>query len=126
MKQHLAGIKGQITACDAPLDVIGHIREEMLKVFEQYEEDKIRQKEIEDEIGRRRTIAQMRALHLFLLPVLETPSIMSLLSVKVKTLCLGLKVKRRKPSKAISHLPPLLALTMPMLLKFNRLKFSSP
>ena len=34
LKQHLAGIRGQITACDAPLDVIGHIREEMLKVFE--------------------------------------------------------------------------------------------
>ena len=32
LKQHLAGIKGDIIACDAPLDVIGHIREEMLKV----------------------------------------------------------------------------------------------
>ena len=32
LKQHLAGIKGHITACDASLDVIGHIREEILKV----------------------------------------------------------------------------------------------
>lgn len=60
LKQHLAGIRGQITACDAPLDVIGHIREEMLKLFEQFEENKTRQKEIENEIGRRRSIAQMR------------------------------------------------------------------
>ena len=53
LKQHLAGIRGQSTSCDAPLDVIGHIREEMLKVLQQFEEDKTRQKEIEDEIGRR-------------------------------------------------------------------------
>ena len=60
LKQHLAGIRGQITPCDAPLKVIGHIREEMIKVLEKLEEDKARQKEIEDEIGRRRSIAQMR------------------------------------------------------------------
>ena len=42
LKQHLVGIRGQITSCDAPLEVIGHIREELLKVFEKFEEDKIR------------------------------------------------------------------------------------
>ena len=63
LKQHLAGVRGQITPCDAPLKVIGHIREEMIKVLEKLEEDKVRQKEIEDEIGRRRSIAQMREVN---------------------------------------------------------------
>ena len=60
LKQHLAGVRGQITPCDAPLKVTGHIREEMIRVLEKLEEDKVRQKEIEDEVGRRRSIAQMR------------------------------------------------------------------
>ena len=56
LKQHLAGIRGQITACDAPLSVIGDIREEMLAKFEKFEEEKMKRKEIQAEIGRKRNI----------------------------------------------------------------------
>jgi hypothetical protein len=33
LKEHLAGVKGQVKSCEAPLDVIGHIREEMQNVL---------------------------------------------------------------------------------------------
>jgi hypothetical protein len=33
LKEHLAGVKGQVKSREAPLDVIGHIKEEMQKVL---------------------------------------------------------------------------------------------
>ena len=60
----MAGVRGQVKPCLAPLKEFGHIREELLKGFEKFEEDKIRQKEIEAEIGRKRTLAQMREANL--------------------------------------------------------------
>jgi hypothetical protein len=70
----------------------------------------------------------MRILNLFILPVLdiETLFIIFLLPLIVKIPSIHLKVKGGIASKAISHLPPLLALTMPMFLKFNPLKVSPP
>jgi hypothetical protein len=49
LKQHLAGIRGQVTPCDAP--DIGPIRLEMQNMFEKFEEDESRPKEIKAEIG---------------------------------------------------------------------------
>jgi hypothetical protein len=54
LKEHLAGIKGQVKSCEAPLEVIGHIREEMKKVLHDYQQDKAREKSIQAEIGRKR------------------------------------------------------------------------
>jgi hypothetical protein len=61
LKQHLAGIRGQVAPCKAPLEEIGHIRLELQNQFEKFEEDKARQKEINVEIGRKRQLATMRA-----------------------------------------------------------------
>ena len=47
LKQHLATIKGQVKACEAPLDVIGQIRADRQENFKKFEESKARQKEIE-------------------------------------------------------------------------------
>jgi hypothetical protein len=48
-------IKGQVKSCEAQLDVIGPIREEMQKVLNDYQvQDKAREKAIQDEIGRKR------------------------------------------------------------------------
>lgn len=60
LKQHLAGIRGQITPCQAPSTQIGVIME-LLNSFEKFEQEKARQKEIEAEIGRKRSIQQMMA-----------------------------------------------------------------
>ena len=54
LKQHLAGIRGQITPCESPK--IGEIRKDLLANFEKFKEDKARQKELEAEIGRKRNI----------------------------------------------------------------------
>jgi hypothetical protein len=54
LKEHLAGVKGQVKSCEAPLDVIGPIREEMQKVLNDYQVRKAREKAIQDEIGRKR------------------------------------------------------------------------
>ena len=54
LKGHLDGIKGQVKSCEAPLEVIGHIREEMKKVLHDYQQDKAREKSIQAEIGRKR------------------------------------------------------------------------
>eukprot|EP00253_Pinus_taeda_P003562 PITA_03562 len=59
MKQHLAGIRGQITPCNSP--EIGEIRKQLLANFEKFKEDKARQREIEAEIGRKREIQKMMA-----------------------------------------------------------------
>jgi hypothetical protein len=53
LKEHLAGVKGQVKSCEAPLEVIGPIREEMQKVLNDYQVRKAREKDIQDEIGRR-------------------------------------------------------------------------
>jgi len=55
----LAGIRGQITLCESPQ--IGEIRKELLNSFEKFQEEKARQKEIEAEIGRKRSIQKMMA-----------------------------------------------------------------
>ena len=57
LKQHLAGIRGQITPCTSPK--IGGIRKDLLASFEKFKEDKARQKELEVEIGRKRNIQKM-------------------------------------------------------------------
>ena len=54
LKQHLAGIIGQITPCTSP--EIKEIRKELLASFEKFKEDKARQKELEAKIGRKRNI----------------------------------------------------------------------
>jgi len=59
LKQHLAGIRGQITPCTST--EIGEIRQNLLASFEKFKEDKARQKEIQDEIGRKREIQKMMA-----------------------------------------------------------------
>jgi hypothetical protein len=62
IKEHLAGIRGQVLPCDAPDEEIGQIRMEMLDRFEKFEEEKARQKAINAEIGRKRQLAAaMRA-----------------------------------------------------------------
>jgi hypothetical protein len=61
LKEHLVGVRGQVKSCEAPLDVIGPIREEMQKVLNDYQEEKAREKAIQAEIGRKRVVAQMRA-----------------------------------------------------------------
>ena len=55
----MAGLRGQITPCDA--QNIGEIRKELKEQFQKFEEDKIRQKEIQAEIGRKRNIQNMMA-----------------------------------------------------------------
>ena len=47
VKQHLVGIRGQVLPCEAPNEVIGEIRVDLLNQFKKIEEDKTRQKEIE-------------------------------------------------------------------------------
>ena len=47
LKQHLVAIKGQVKACEAPLDVIGQIRADMQEQFKKFEGSKARQREIE-------------------------------------------------------------------------------
>jgi hypothetical protein len=37
LKEHLVGVRGQVKSCEAPLDVIGPIREEMQKVLDDYQ-----------------------------------------------------------------------------------------
>ena len=57
LKQHLAGIRGQITPCTSP--EIGEIRKHLLASFEKFKEDKARQRDIQAEIGRKREIQKM-------------------------------------------------------------------
>ena len=57
VKQHLAGRRGHILPCEAPNEVIGGIRADLLNQFKKIEEDKARQKEIEAEIGRKRELS---------------------------------------------------------------------
>ena len=61
LKQHLAGVRGQITPCESPTEQIGDIMKELLDKFEKFEEEKARQKEIDAKIGRKRNIKQMMA-----------------------------------------------------------------
>jgi hypothetical protein len=46
LKEHLAGVRGQVKSREAPLDVIGLIREEMQKVPNDYQQEKAREKAI--------------------------------------------------------------------------------
>jgi len=57
----LADIRGQISPCVAPSKQIGEIRKELIEKFEKFEEEKARKKEIEAEIGRKRSIKHMMA-----------------------------------------------------------------
>ena len=59
LKQHLVSIKGQVKACEAPLDVIGQIKADMQEQFKKFEEGKARQREIEEEVGKKRGLAEM-------------------------------------------------------------------
>jgi hypothetical protein len=61
LKEPLVGVKGQVKSCEAPLDVIGPIREEMQKVLNDYQEEKAREKAIHIEIRRKRVVAQTSA-----------------------------------------------------------------
>lgn len=42
LKEQLIGVRGQVKSCEAPLDVIGPIREEMQKVLNDYQVRKAR------------------------------------------------------------------------------------
>jgi len=44
LKQHLDGIRGQITPCEAPSTQIGEIRKELLDNLEKFEQEKARKK----------------------------------------------------------------------------------
>jgi hypothetical protein len=46
LKEHLVGVRGQVKSCEAPLDVLGPIREEMQKLLNDYQEEKAREKAI--------------------------------------------------------------------------------
>eukprot|EP00253_Pinus_taeda_P028361 PITA_28361 len=59
LKQHLAGIRGQIIPCTSP--EIGEIRKNLLANIEKFKEDKARQKDIQAKIGRKREIQKMMA-----------------------------------------------------------------
>jgi len=59
LKHHLAGIRGNVTPCDAPNVVLGPIRAEYLAKLEKFEETKAREKAIQDEISRKREIVEM-------------------------------------------------------------------
>jgi hypothetical protein len=56
----LVAIRGQIKPCEAPLEEIGQIKLELQSQFEKFEEDKDKQKELNDEIGRKIQLAVMR------------------------------------------------------------------
>lgn len=63
MKQHLAGkvrIRGQLKPCDVPKEVIGLVRVEYLAMFEKFEENKAREKAIQEEIARKKEILQAK------------------------------------------------------------------
>ena len=45
----MAGIRGQVLPCEAPNEVIGGIKADLLNQFKKFEEDKARQNEIEAE-----------------------------------------------------------------------------
>jgi hypothetical protein len=131
------------------LDVIGHIREEMQKVLNDYQVRKAREKAIQDEIGRKRaanptfdyedspslhsTGVKHRDPFHYIPPPIDSENTINPPKSKRRnsiqsyfTPPLRLKVKGGIASKAISNLPPLLALTMPMLLKFNPLNIGPP
>ena len=59
LKQHLAGIRGNVAPCEVDSEVIGEIRLELLQQFEQYEVEKTNQREREAEIGKKRHLAEM-------------------------------------------------------------------
>eukprot|EP00253_Pinus_taeda_P033005 PITA_33005 len=61
LKQHFAGIRGQVTPCDAPNEVIGSIRKEYLEKFEKYQEAKARERAIQDEIARKKELDKAMA-----------------------------------------------------------------
>jgi hypothetical protein len=92
--------------------------------FEKFEEEKARQKEIKDEIARKRqltsdnevqvVVLNLKALHLYLLLMLWTPFIMFL-----PHLSLTNNLKIRRTLKTIFHLPP-------TLLALNQLTFNPP
>ena len=134
MKQHLAGIRGQVLPYEAPNEVIGGIRVDLLNQFRKFEEDKARQKEIEAKIGRKRELvnATMRRSGLNEFEgsssapsfVVRTPS--SVLFHLVQKLVI-FSVKRRRPFNTIfQHLPLPLQVPMHLNLKFNRPKFNPP
>jgi len=58
LKQHLAGIRGQVTPCGAPNAVLGPIRAEYIAKLEKFYEDKAREKAIQDEIARKRELIE--------------------------------------------------------------------
>ena len=48
LKQHLASIKGEVKACEAPLDVIGQIRADMQEYFKKFEINRGRSRKEEE------------------------------------------------------------------------------
>eukprot|EP00253_Pinus_taeda_P027736 PITA_27736 len=58
LKQHLAGIRGQVTPCGAPNVVLGPIRAEYISKLERFYEDKAREKSIQDDIARKRELLE--------------------------------------------------------------------
>jgi len=58
LKQHLAGIRGNVKPCDAPNAMLGPIRAEYITKLEKMYEDKAREKAIQDEIARKRELIE--------------------------------------------------------------------
>jgi len=50
LKQHLAAVRGWVKPCKASLEEIGQIRLELQSQFEKFDEDKAKQKEINDKM----------------------------------------------------------------------------
>jgi hypothetical protein len=58
LKQHLAGVRGQVKPCDAPKELLGPIRAKYIAKLEKFYEDKAREKAIQDEIARKRELME--------------------------------------------------------------------
>jgi hypothetical protein len=135
LKEQLVGLKGQVKSSEAPLDVIGPIREYMQKLLNEYQQEKAREKVIQAEIGRKRIVAQMRAAN----PTFDYEGSSSIPYTDVRyPLCYVYpplesentmhhpKSKKRNTIQRYFTPPPLLALTMPMFLKVNPLNLIPP
>ena len=140
----MAGNKGQVKPCEAPLHIIGPIREEIKISINDYQQEKARDRAIQDEIGKKRNFAAnptfdyegsssipstgVRDPFRYVPPPPKTEKILRLTLSLNLTLTLKLEVKEGLPSKVISHPPTLLVLTMPMsmFLKVNPIMFSPP
>ena len=134
MKQQLAGIRGQVIPCEAPNEVIGGIRADLLNRFKKFEEDKARQEEIEAEIGRKRELANATMRKSGLNEFKGSSSAPSSVgkdpfhhAIPSHPNIGDIQPKKKKTINTIfQHLPLPLQVPLPLNLKFNRPNFSPP